>query len=207
MVSEVSHETHSWRLLAEIEAGRGRSQRSMAREAGIALGLANLLLRQMVRQGWVRLVRVKPNRALYLITPAGLVEKARLWRAYLARNARFYAETRDRVRESLGRLSAACDADARCGKRIVLYGAGDVAEIAYVCLRHSDLDLIGVVDEHRTRFFDVPVKTLDALCGLDLDGRPFDQIVVTDVGDTAAVQAVTLRLSDRGIPAERIAWL
>jgi DNA-binding MarR family transcriptional regulator len=50
---DVARDDYARRILAEIEAGRGASQRSLARSAGIALGLTNLVLRKLVRKGWV----------------------------------------------------------------------------------------------------------------------------------------------------------
>jgi DNA-binding MarR family transcriptional regulator len=197
-----------WRILAEIEAGPSRSQRSVARKTGIALGLTNLILRRMVRQGLVRLIHVKRNRVLYLITPAGIAEKARLSRAYLVRNARFYAQTRDRVRGSFAALSAACQRHTGCEKRIVFFGAGDIGEIAYVCLRDSDLKLVGVVgDRDERRFFGFPVYPLSSLKGLELDGQAFDHLVVTDLDTADGLSQVSRQLEERGLPSDRVFWL
>ena len=44
------------------------------RDMGIALGLINLLVRRLVRKGWVRIIRIKPNRVRYLLTPVGIAE-------------------------------------------------------------------------------------------------------------------------------------
>jgi hypothetical protein len=63
--SDVARDDYVRRILAEVEAGRGVSQRSLARSAGIALGLTNLVLRNLVRKGWVRITRVKANRVKY----------------------------------------------------------------------------------------------------------------------------------------------
>ena len=41
---------------------------------GIALGLTNLIIRRLVHKGWVRIIRIKPNRVRYLLTPAGMAE-------------------------------------------------------------------------------------------------------------------------------------
>jgi DNA-binding MarR family transcriptional regulator len=51
-----------------------RSQRSLSRDMGIALGLTNLIIRRLVHKGWVRIIRIKPNRVRYLLTPAGIAE-------------------------------------------------------------------------------------------------------------------------------------
>ena len=69
-----SHDQFTHRILTEIEADNRLSHRSLSRDLGIALGLTNLLIRRLVRKGWVRIIRIKPNRVRYLLTPAGMVE-------------------------------------------------------------------------------------------------------------------------------------
>ncbi len=104
--AEPARDHHTRRLLAEVEAGNGVSQRSLARQAGIALGLTNLLLKRLVRKGLVRMIHIRPNRVKYLITPAGIAEKARMSSAYFAHSMRFYAEARDRIQDRFAYLSA-----------------------------------------------------------------------------------------------------
>ena len=122
-----SHEQYTHRILTELEAGNGISQRSLSRNVGIALGLTNLLVRRLVRKGWVRVIQIKPNRVKYLLTPSGIAEKARMSRNALNNSMRFYAEARDRIRERFAQLSIEChDAEAggNGGLRIVFLGAG-----------------------------------------------------------------------------------
>ena len=176
------------RLLTEVEAGRGLSQRSLARNAGVALGLTNLLLRRLARRGLIEIVKIRPNRVRYVITAAGIAEKARMTRAYLDYSLRFYAEARDRLRHSFATLSDGWPADRE--KRIVFYGAGEVAEIGYVCLQETDLQLVGIVDEHRERpFFGLPVHRPDRLRAGALGDVEYERIVVMSLRDTESTRA------------------
>jgi len=102
----ISHDQHAHRILTELESDGRASQRSLSRNLGIALGLTNLLVRKLVRKGWVRVIHLKPNRVRYLLTPAGIAEKARMSRQVLQNNVRFYAEARDRIAERFAQLSA-----------------------------------------------------------------------------------------------------
>src|SRR6185369_5551577 len=136
-----SHDVHTREILAEIERGKPVSQRSLSKRLGIALGLTNLLIRQLVNKGDVKVVNVRPNRVSYLITPAGIAEKARATRSYLARTLLLYTETRPPIHAGLLAASeqrrSNSNGDGRL--RVVFYGASEVAEIAYVCLQDTDL--------------------------------------------------------------------
>lgn len=142
-----AHDLHIHRIFDQLGAGKEVSQRSLARELGIALGLTNLLVSRMVHKGWVRLVRVPPNRFRYLLTPAGLAEKARMSRDYLANSLRSYIQTRDRIRRAFAATSASWNDTGATGDRkdIVFFGGGEVAEIGYICLQETDLKLVGVI--------------------------------------------------------------
>src|SRR5688500_4834447 len=94
-----SHDDYARRILGEIEAGGGVSQRALSRKMGIALGLTNLLLRRSIDNGWIRVRRVRANRVVYLLTPNGIAQKARMTRACFAASIRFYGETRQRVHD------------------------------------------------------------------------------------------------------------
>jgi DNA-binding MarR family transcriptional regulator len=193
-----SHENHVHRILTEIDGGRPLSQRSLAQDLGIALGLTNLLIRRLVRKGWVRVVRIRRNRVRYLLTPTGLAEKARMSRLFLQNSVRFYMTARDRIRESLASAGGP-------STRVVFYGAGEVAEIAYVCLQATDLKLVAVIaDNVGQRFFGLPVHSGDDV-GDGVVGRiPFDRLIVTSLENREATRA---QLEALGVAPERVHWL
>jgi hypothetical protein len=204
-VSVLNSRDHRTReILAKLEAGQAVSQRSLSRELGIALGLTNLLLRQMARQGLVRLRRVTPNRVLYLITPAGVAEKARLSHKYFRDSISFYVDARRRIQTSLSFLTP--EVDSRAGLRVVFWGAGELAEIGYVCLQESNIALVGVVDDDRVgrRFFGHPVQSSSLLHGECLNGTPFDRLIVFALEDDAKVAC---DLSRSSVDVQRVFWI
>jgi DNA-binding MarR family transcriptional regulator len=206
-----SHDQFTHRILTEIEAGNRLSQRSLSRDMGIALGLTNLLVRHLVHKGWVRIIRIKPNRVRYLLTPAGMAEKARMSRVALQNSIRFYVDGRDRIRERFATLSRELPGDGHgfddspAAKRIVFYGSGEVAEVGYVCLQGTGLQLVGVVDDQgRERFFDVPVYDPALLHATDINGSPFGRLVVMSFGETDKIRA---QLEALAIPPDRVFWI
>jgi hypothetical protein len=203
-----SHDEYTHQILTAIESGRPVTQRSLSRDLGVALGLTNLLLRRLINKGYVKVTGIQRKRVAYLITPAGIVEKSRVSRAYLENTVRLYTETRERIRSSFDALSASWssgDGAATDEKRIVFYGAGEVAEIGYVSLQRTDLHLVGVVDDFvRTPFFGLPVSTLEQLGDGMLNGQTFDRLVIMSMRKSDQMQA---RLGAIGFPSSRITLL
>ncbi len=202
------HDGHTRRILEQLQACDSVSQRTLARELGIALGLTNSLLRRLIRNGWVEVVRQGPNNVRYVITQAGIAQEALMARDYLEDAVRRYRETRDCILESLRALSRTWPAEhdgAAQEKRVVFYGAGEVAEIAFVTLQHVDLRLVGVVDDRPTHaFFGFSVEPIDRLTPTGVAGRPFDRLIVTSLDKARAVPPA---LASRHFPLERLWWL
>jgi len=81
-------------VLTSIERDSAITQRKLATELGIALGLANAYLRRCVRKGLVKMRQVPINRYAYYLTPQGLAEKSRLTAEYLAVSLDFFRRAR-----------------------------------------------------------------------------------------------------------------
>ena len=203
--SLTSHEEHVHGILTEIQDRQDLSQRSLSANLGIALGLTNLLVRKVVRKGWVRATRNRRNRVRYMLTPTGLAEKARMSSSFLQNSIRAYVNARDRVRQRLAEASQQLSGrqEGSC-KRVAMFGAGEVAEIAYVCLQETDMKLVAVFGEGRTRLFGLPVQPTSNLSEQAAGNEPFDQLIVTLFEDVASTQA---QLDALGVPKEKRFWL
>jgi EPS-associated MarR family transcriptional regulator len=89
-----------YKLLRLLETNPGMSQRELARELGISVGKVNYCLRALIGKGWIKAKNFKnsQNKAayMYLLTPRGLDEKARLALSFLrAKRAEFEALRRE----------------------------------------------------------------------------------------------------------------
>lgn len=157
-------------LLNAVEANSKLTQRSVASDLGIALGLANAYLKSCVRKGLVKVNQVPANRYAYYLTPKGFSEKSRLTADYLSISFNFFRNARSEC-------AAVFDECARRNwQRVALAGTGDLGEIAAMCAADLPIDLAGFYDPsaHEGRFAGMPVyRALHQL-------RPFDAVVVTD---------------------------
>jgi DNA-binding MarR family transcriptional regulator len=201
----VPEHKYDQQILQAIASGKPVTQRTLAGDLGAALGLTNLLVRRLVAKGYLKMAGTGTRQVRYLITPAGWEALARATQQSLENTVRLYTHTREQIRCSLAGISTRCEPDADGVKRVVFFGAGDVAEIAYVSLQSTDLTLVGIVDDRKTgRFFDLQISPPAALTGDAINGSPYSHVVVATVRPTDAMQ---VRLDGCGVPRHRVSWL
>jgi len=86
-------------LLNSVEHDGDRSQRHIAAELGIALGLVNAYLKRCVKKGLVKVHDAPARRYAYYLTPQGFAEKSRLTVQYLSHSFRSFAWPRRSARK------------------------------------------------------------------------------------------------------------
>src|SRR5579871_5600491 len=127
-------------LLDAVEQERAHSQRLLASELGIALGLVNAYLKRCVSKGLVKIREAPARRYAYYLTPQGFAEKSRLTVEYLSYSFTLFR----RARSDYAKAFAA--ARARGYGRVVLAGVSDLAEIATICATEASVEIVAVVD-------------------------------------------------------------
>ena len=108
-----------YKLLRLLEPNPSLSQREVARELGISLGKVNYCLKALMNKGLIKASNFKNSKNktayMYLLTPRGLEEKARVTRRFLQIKIQEYAalrleieqirhEAERQARSRLGRL-------------------------------------------------------------------------------------------------------
>lgn len=159
-------------LLRTVDADGTRSQRRIAAELGIALGLVNVYLKRSVKMGLVKVRQAPARRYAYYLTPKGFSEKSRLTVEYLSRSFSFFREAKNDF------AAIFAQAEGRGLSRLVVLGLSDLSEIALLCAVDRPIAIVAIVDADATteRFAGVLVaKHVD-----DID-QGFDAVVVADM--------------------------
>jgi Predicted transcriptional regulator len=140
----------SFLLLSEISGDQQLSQRELAKRLGIALGLVNSYLKNLVAKGFVRVANFPRNRYAYLLTPKGFAEKSRLAYQHLSYFSGLYTVARQDYLKLFKSLSA------QGVRKVAFCGIDEVAEIAYLSLKEAGLELSLAMDSEGTgrKFFD-----------------------------------------------------
>jgi DNA-binding MarR family transcriptional regulator len=180
-ITETGHEPENARivlgLLESVERDGGQSQRRLASDLGIALGLVNAYLKRCVKKGLVKVSEAPARRYVYYLTPQGFAEKSRLTVEYLSYSFGFFRQAKA---DCLSMLQAA---RARGLERLVLAGCSDLAEIAVICAMECGIEVVAVVDPATADQWFVGRPVVSSFDAVD---RPYDVVMVTDLKSTRA---------------------
>ena len=188
-------ELRTLKLLEAVDSKEPPTQRELARDLNISLGLVNAFVKRLAKKGYFKITHIPKKRVKYLLTPKGALEKSRLTYRYIRYSVGFYRE----IRELLVNLFARLEEEGV--GRIALCGCGEVAELAHLFLQNTSIKLVGVFDEKSDgrNFFGHKVKSYEQLAN---DG--YEYVLLTQIDD---IQNHFDRIVDLGVKPECILHL
>jgi DNA-binding MarR family transcriptional regulator len=183
------------KILEEIDKGYHPSQRYLANELNVSLGLVNSFIKRLASKGYFKITTIPKNRVKYIITPKGIAEKSRLTYEYIKYSYQFYSVAKQELRKIYKLL------EAEKAYEIVLYGVTDFAEIAYISCFSTRIAAKAVIDSEKfgERFFDLCVGKPDVLKQI-----VFDRILVTDLVNA---RGAISKIVSEGVEKEKIIHL
>jgi len=127
MVDENEH-----KIIEEISRDKRLTQRELSARTKLSLGAVNVIIKRLVRRGFLKTVNLNPKKVEYIITPKGFTEKTN-------KSYRYVQKTIDlvrRVREEIARI--VLDEYNRGQKKFVVLGDDDLADIIELALKGFD---------------------------------------------------------------------
>jgi DNA-binding MarR family transcriptional regulator len=161
-------------LLNSVDEG-ARSQRRIADDLGIALGLVNAYLKRCVKKGYVKVSHAPARRYAYYLTPKGFAEKSRLTVQYLSHSFSFFRQAKADCTQAFA------VAKQRNLEGLALCGKSDLAEIAIISAVECGVTIVAVIDDDATvsQFVGRPL-----VCRYEDITEPFDAVLITDLRNT-----------------------
>lgn len=173
MNNDHREESLTLEILESIENRSDITQRHLADDLGVALGLTNSYLKRCVRKGYVKIKQIPANRYLYYLTPKGFTEKSRLTAKFLSSSFDVYRK----ASRDYGILMEQCQREGN--DRILLCGISELAEIASIRALENGINVLGIygADTYKKTLIGVPVYQ-------DITGIPgADYLVLTELND------------------------
>jgi DNA-binding MarR family transcriptional regulator len=151
------NEQHELRVLELVEERDKITQRGVATELEIAVGMANALIKRLVHKGYIKVKDAPSRRYGYYITPDGFMEKGRLVSKYIANSFKFFGEVRRDYEAIAYQISEGQIAGVCC------VGTGEVREIAQMVFAAHNIEVVCVLDvlahegqRHFQSYADIP---------------------------------------------------
>jgi len=160
------------KILEEIDNDHTPSQRDLSKKLNISLGLVNSFVKRLANKGYFKINNIPKNRVKYILTPKGAAEKTRLTYQYIQYSLEFYRNARGNLHKLFEYLIT------QGVRRVIFYGTGDFAEIAFICLQETSIQLLAVVDDNQVgeKYLGSVVKDSASLNSLS-----FDRILITSM--------------------------
>jgi DNA-binding MarR family transcriptional regulator len=170
------HDLRLFELLDSLNQKDAISQRELSNTLNVSLGSVNASLKHLYNKELILKKSSTPRRMSYQLTKKGFAEKERLSHLYWQQSIDRYTKMRSKIENQLSTLQK------NHVKKIVFFGAGQVAEIAYIALIQKQIQLTGIVDEAKKGEWFLNFRILSPT---HIDSIPFNKILVTDLNINA----------------------
>jgi DNA-binding MarR family transcriptional regulator len=186
---------HILRLMGEIDRNGNYTQRELSSRLNLSLGLVNTFLKRLVNKGYFKVKTMPANRVKYFLTPKGVARKGKLTVEYLQYSVNFYRDIKKLL------LSKYMEMENNDVRSVLFYGAGEVAELAFLYLQLTNIRLAGIIDDqqHNKDFFGHMIAD-----SKHMDQMDRDMVLLTRLDDT---DRDVKDLLEKGIGLERIATI
>jgi FlaA1/EpsC-like NDP-sugar epimerase len=135
-------------ILDLIEKNKDITQREMASNLGVALSMVNNYLDEYEKKGYIQRKYISSKVVEYHITKSGIERKKVMNIWYLKSSQSIYLSAKDNISSFLKQIID------KGFKKILLYGAGEVAEIIIQVLnddKQIPLKVVALVDDDKTK--------------------------------------------------------
>lgn len=128
-------------ILRAIDTDPHVSHRVLARQMGLSNAAIQVIMKKLIKRGFVKMKGANLRRIRYLLTPNGRKRLEQLSMSFIRNSARLFTQTKEQVGIKLAEM---IDDGAT---RICLYGVGDVMDLVILVVDRLDVDLVGLIDD------------------------------------------------------------
>lgn len=158
-------------ILDLIEKDSNITQREISKAINIAVSMVNNYLNEYEEEGLIIRKKYSSKTVEYFITIKGKERRKKLNIDYLNASQKLYNSAKENIEEFLAQI------ESRGFKKILLYGAGEVAEIllqTIVTNKNSQVDVLAVIDDDINKqgkeLVNKDIISLEELSNYEIDG-------------------------------------
>ncbi len=159
-------------ILSEIDENPHVTQKEIAEKCGITPPMVNKYLFDLEKQGYVEIRGTTTRNTTYHLTNDGKNRLMILNISYSREVLKMYKDSQKNFEQVWNYLIS------NDLKKVVLFGAGDVGEMAFEIMKDHDIKIVGFIDEDEKRI-GKEIGGLKISPLSELDKMEFDAVVIT----------------------------
>jgi len=132
---------NEYSILSEIVENENVTQRELSKKLGVSVSTVNILINKMIREGLIKMTQVSQKQVFYMLTPVGMMEKAKKTVSYLKIHYRAIYEMKEKIKKTFIEISKTYD--------VILTQVGDdeIGEVIQLIISefkvtHKEIDII-----------------------------------------------------------------
>lgn len=119
-----------FKVLSQLGNDANITQRQISQNVGLSLGLVNIILKKLIKKGYVKIKRLNRRNLQYFLTPKGFSEISR-------RSYQYFRRTMNSVRRIKEKIQELVLKEYSKGKtEFIILGDGELADIVEITLRN-----------------------------------------------------------------------
>jgi len=160
MINNHKSNESEFRIIEILDENNNITQRNIASQAGISLGLTNILIKRLVKKGFIKIKNMNKKRILYHLTPKAILEKTYRTYHYFERSVKDIVNIRKKIQDEIIRKNNIHS------RQIIIIGNNEISEIARWAVQELKLKPIIMKDITRKKKIDSG-KSLVINCGTE----------------------------------------
>jgi len=96
---------NEYTIMSEIMDNENVSQRELSKKLGVSVSTVNALMNKMIKEGLIKMTQVSQKQVFYMLTPVGMMEKAKKTVSYLKAHYRAIYQTKEKIKEIFKELA------------------------------------------------------------------------------------------------------
>lgn len=120
-------------VITELSNNHLPDQRTIARKLGISLGLTNLIIKRLVKIGYIKFKQLNRRKIQYLLTPEGFAEKAKKSYNYTLKTVNALTLLREKIQKLIVEKYKSGIRD------FLIVGDGELADLTEITFRKLSL--------------------------------------------------------------------
>ncbi len=139
---------NEYMILTQLAEDDSVNQRQLSKKLGVSLGTVNALLTKMAREGKIKVEQVSGRQVAYMLTPNGMLEKAKKTVSYLKGHYRAIYESKEKIKRLIDQLAKRYDYIVVLKNKDEFGAIVDIALSEYnATLAAIELDVIYTLDQ------------------------------------------------------------